>query len=314
MVLTLSLVAFFQEIIVLYAIGFVGFFARKIDVLNKYSIGVLTQLILSLSLPSLILYTMGKPYNMYMTASLFWLIPISAFILTLSCVIAFLLRKYLNLPENQQSVFEGLIIFGNQGFIGFALISSLFPDNGALYIALFNLPYLIMIWTYGIYLFIGNQEYVQWRKVFLNPGILSTLIGLIIFTLPFHLPNMVLNILKSTGNITIPLSMLLIGALIANMNLKTSLHFLKDKTLWIVTCIRLIVIPLLLFPLIFFSLPFPLLATAVLVSGMPAAPTIALYAQKFGSDTNYAAIGSAWTTLLSILTIPVLYILLYFIY
>lgn len=310
----MSLVSFFQEMVVLYAIGLVGFLARKKGVLNGHSTEVLTQLILSLTLPFLILYTMGQPYHMNMSNDLFWLIPISAYILTLSCVIALLIRKSLKLSENRQNVFEGLIVFGNQGFIGFAIISSLFPDKGALYVTLFNLPYLILIWTYGIYLFVGKKGYVQWRMIFLNPGILSTLIGFFIFMLPIHLPSVVSNILKSVGNMTIPLSMLVIGAFVANINLRKSLFLLKDKTMWAVTAVRLVVIPLLIFPFIFFSLPFPLLATAVLVSGMPSAPTIALYAQKFGGDTNYAAMGTLWTTLLSILTIPVLYILLHFIY
>lgn len=313
-VLTLSLVAFFQEMIVLYVIGLIGFFARKKGVFNEYSTGVLTQLVLSLSLPFLILYSMGQPYQMNIVANFFWLIPISIFILFLSCLFALWLRKLMNLPEDRKSVFEGLIIFGNQGFIGFALITSIFPDEGALFVTIFNLPYLILIWTYGIYLFVGKNEYIQWRQVFLNPGILSTLIGFLIFILPYHLPNIILSIFKSVGSTTIPLSMLLMGALIANINLKNSLFLLKNKTLWMVTFIRLMVIPLCLFPILFFSLPFPLMVTAILVSGMPAAPTIALYAQKFGGDTNYAAIGSAWTSLLSVITIPLLYILLYFIY
>lgn len=300
--------------IVLYAIGSIGFLARKKDILNKYSTEVLTQLILSLTLPFLILYSMGKPYDMAIIANLFWLIPMSVFILFLSCILALWMRRFMNLTENQQSVFEGLIVFGNQGFIGFALITNLFPDKGALYVTIFNLPYLILIWTYGIYLFVGKKEVVLWRKIFLNPGILSTLIGLLIFILPFNWPSVILNVLKSVGNTTIPLSMLLMGALIANIKFEKPLFFLKSKTLWIITSVRLIVIPLLLFPLIFLSLPFPLLVTAVLVSGMPAAPTIALYAQKFGGDANYAAMGSAWTTLVSFFTIPALYIVLYFLY
>ncbi|WP_087972696.1 AEC family transporter [Oceanobacillus rekensis] len=309
-----SLAVFLQQIVVLYAIGFVGFLARKKGILNEHSIEVLTQLILSLTLPFLILYSMDQPYTMKIASHLFWLIPISVFILIISCVIAFLMRRILKLPENQQGVFEGLIIFGNQGFIGFALISSLFPDLGALYVTLFNLPYLILIWTYGIYLFVGKKDDVPWKTIFLNPGILSTFIGLLIFVLPIHWPSMVSDMLKSIGNMTIPLSMLVIGTFVANMNLKKSLFLLRNKTLWIVTGLRLLIIPLLLFPLIFYSLPFPLLATAILVSGMPAAPTIALYAQKFGGDTDYAAMGSMWTTLLSILTLPGLYILLYYIY
>ncbi|MFK4998434.1 AEC family transporter [Bacillus sp. N9] len=200
-------------------------FGSEKGVLNGHSTEVLTRLILSLTLPFLILYTMGEPYDINIAGNLFWLIPISAFILTLSCVIALLIRKSLKLPENRQSVFEGLIVFGNQGFIGFAIISSLFPDKGALYVTLFNLPYLILIWTYGIYLFVGKKRVVQWSMIFLNPGILSTFIGLCIFVLPIHLPATVSNILKSVGIMTIPLSMLVIGAFVANINVKNLYSF-----------------------------------------------------------------------------------------
>lgn len=304
---------FFQEMLVLYAIGIIGFLIRKKEILNEHSIEVLTQLILSLTLPFLILHSMDQPSNMKMDGQLFWLIPISALILILSCGLALFIRNILRLPENQHSVFEGLIIFGNQGFMGFALISSLFPDKGALYVTLFNLPYLILIWTYGIYLFVGKKEYVQWKKIFFNPGILSTLIGLWILILPIHWPAVLSAIFQSVGSTTVPLSMLLIGALIANMSL-TNFSLLKNKTLWLITVVKLLLIPLLLFPVILFSLPFSILATAVLVSGMPSASTIALYAQKYGGDMNYAAMGTFLTTLLSVLTIPILYIILYFIY
>ena len=286
---------------------------RKKRILNEHSIDVLTQLILSLTLPCLILYSMDQPYQIGEARQLFWLIPISAFVLILFTGLALFLRKVLDLPRDKQSVFEGLIIFGNQGFIGFALISSIFPDKGALYVTLFNLPYLILIWTYGIYLFVGKEQSIQWKKIFLNPGILSTLIGLVVFILPVHWPVVLSHVFKSVGSTTIPLSMLLIGALIANMN-HEHFSFLKDKTLWLVTGVKLLFIPLLLFPLTIFSLPFPMLATAVLVSGMPSAPTIALYAQKFGGNMNYAAMGTFLTTLLSVGTIPILYILLYLLY
>ena len=308
--MTVSLVIFVQQLVVLYAIGFAGFSARKIGILNEHSNEVLTQLILSLTLPFLILYSMDQPYTMKIANHLFWLIPMSAFILILSCVLAFLLMRLMKLPENQQSVFEGLIVFGNQGFIGYALITSLFPELGALYVTIFNFPYLILIWTYGIYLFVGRKDYIPWRKIFFNPGILSTFLGLLIFVLPIQWPSLVSNLLKSIGNMTIPLSMLVIGIFAADMNLKKTLFLLKGKSLWVVTSFRLLIIPILLFPFIFLPLPFPLLATAILVSGMPSASTIALYAQKFGGDKDYAAMGTLWTTLLSILTLPALYILL----
>ncbi|MCM3741327.1 AEC family transporter [Oceanobacillus luteolus] len=306
----MSFSIFLQEMLVLYIIGLIGFFARKKDILNQHATQVLTQLILNLTLPFLILYAMGQPYVSGVTGKVFWLIPISFLILSSAIILTFLLRKVLQLPDDRRRVLEGLVIFGNQGFIGFALLSSLFPEHGPLFVSIFNLPYLLLIWTYGVYLFVGNKGNIPWRKIFLNPGILATLIGILIFMLPIHWPVMLSALFNIVGNTTIPLSMLLIGALLANMQLKQSLVLLKDKTMWLVTGLRLIILPLLLLPIIFFSLPFPLAATAILVTATPAAPTIALYSQTYGGDTDYAAFGSAWTTLLSAFTIPMLYILL----
>jgi hypothetical protein len=303
--------AFFQEMLVLYSIGLIGFIARKREIMNEHAIHSLTQLILSLTLPFLILYSMGRPYQLEAAGVFFWLIPISVLILILSVLLAIFLRRQLQVPEDRKSAVEGLIIFCNQGFIGFALLTSLFPEYGALYVSLYNLPYLILIWTYGIYLFAGSKGNIPWKQLLFNPGILATWIGMVVFLSPYHWPRMVSSVLEMVGNTTIPLSMLLIGALLAHVNFKQTVSILKDKILWMVTAARLIIIPGLLFPLLLFPLPFPLLATAVLVSATPAAPTMALYAKKYGGDTDYAAFGSAWTTLLSVVTIPSLYILLY---
>lgn len=306
--------SFFQEMIMLYSMMMIGFIARRKNILNKHSAGVLTQLLLTIALPSIILYSLGQPYPLTMTSNLYWLIGLSLFILLLSSIVASIMNKFILLTEGKENVFKGLIIFGNQGFIGLAFISILFPEHGILYATLYNLPYLFFIWTYGIYLFVGSKSSVKWSKVFLNPGIAATLIGVFIFILPFHWPLVISKTLQSIGYTTIPLSMLLIGVLIGEVNLKKAGIYIKNNNLWIISGIRLLVIPLLLFPFIFLSLPFEILAAAVLISGMPAAPTIALYAQKYGGDKEFAAMGTLWTTIFSILTIPFLYLSLYFIY
>jgi hypothetical protein len=310
----LNLFLFIQDMLILYIIGFLGFIARKKGILSRHATQDLTQLLLTFTLPFLILYSMGQPYDLSEVGIYFWLIPISCLILLVAIGLARFIKRKISLPDERKSVFEGLVLFGNQGFIGFAIIWSLFPEQGVLYVSLFNLPYLILIWTYGIYLFAGKDEAIPWRKLLFNPGILATGIGILIFFLPFHWPRMFDHLFEMVGNTTIPLSMLLIGTMIANINIKHSIHLLKDKTVWGMAATRLLLIPLLLFPLLFFSLPFPLLATAILVSATPAAPTIALYAQKYNGDTEYAAIGSACTTVLSVVTIPILYVLLSFFY
>lgn len=312
----MSLAVFFQQMMILYLIGFIGFITRKKDILNQHANGVFTQLILSLTLPFLIIYSMDQPFTSDAVVALFWLIPMSTFIMIIASIIACYIRKGLQIPADQQHVLEGVIIFGNQGFIGFALIASLFPDLGALYVTVFNLPYLIFIWTYGVYLFIRQKSSLPWKSIFLNPGIVATFIGMLILLTPIRLPIVVADTFQTIGIMTIPLSMLVIGTFVADMHLNRSmlLALLKNKMLWIVTFLRLLIIPLLLIPFYFLSLSFPVLLTAVIVSGTPSAPTIALFAQKYGGDKHFAAICSFWTTVLSILTLPILYMLVHLLY
>ncbi|USK53254.1 AEC family transporter [Cytobacillus solani] len=303
---------FLQEMFVLYGIGILGFIVRKKGVLNEHANDVLTHLILSITLPALILFSLDISFSVDIVKDFLWLISMSMYILVLSCFLAKWMKKRARLEKKQKNVYEGLIIFGNQGFIGYAVSFILFEEQGIIYLTIFNLCYLILIWTYGIFLF--SNSTINWKQIFLNPGILSTFVGLILFLLPVNLPVMVSSGLESVGKMTIPLSMMLIGSLVANVNYKDLFLSIKNRYLWKMAIARLLFIPFLLLPFAFISVPFSLLITAILVSGMPAAPTITLFSQKYGADTLFASLGVLITTLLCIVTIPLLYLILNIIY
>lgn len=303
---------FLQEMFVLYGIGILGFIVRKKGVLNEHANDVLTHLILSITLPALILFSLDISFSFDIVKDFLWLISMSMYILVLSCFLAKWMKKRAGLEKKQKNVYEGLIIFGNQGFIGYAVSFILFGEQGIIYLTIFNLCYLILIWTYGIFLF--SNSTINWKQIFLNPGILSTFVGLILFLLPVNLPVMVSSGLESVGKMTIPLSMMLIGSLVANVNYKDLFLSIKNRYLWKMAIARLLFIPFLLLPFAFISVPFSLLITAILVSGMPAAPTITLFSQKYGADTLFASLGVLITTLLCIVTIPLLYLILNIIY
>lgn len=306
-----SAAAFFQEMLVLYSIALLGFFVRKRGILNENAIEVLTQLILTITLPALILFSLDTSFRITIVKDFLWLVSMSFYVLTLSTLLALWMRKRANLPDTQKSVYEGITIFGNQGFIGYAVSYILLGDQGILYSTMFNLCYLILIWTYGIYLFSRNKATIDWRQIFLNPGIISTLIGLVIFFLPISWPAVLSNGLETVGKMTVPLSMMMIGVLMANVEWKELSTMIKNSYLWKSALVKLIIIPLLLLPFAYF-VSFPLLVIAVLVSGMPSAPTISLYSQRFGADTYFASLGVLLTTVLCILTLPLLYTVVLF--
>ncbi|MGX6441891.1 AEC family transporter [Neobacillus sp. K501] len=304
--------AFLQEMLILYGIAILGYIVRKKGILNDNANDVLTQLILTVTLPAMILFSLDISFSFTIVKDFLWLILMSAYILGLSIFIASWMRRRSKLPEKQKCVYEGLTIFGNQGFIGYAVSYVLLGEQGIVYLTIFNLCYLILIWTYGIYLFNKRKVTVSWKSIFLNPGILSTLSGLVIFLLPIRLPEMISTGLESIGKMTIPLSMMMIGILIANVKMKEAFIFMKNIYLWKSAFVKLLLIPILLLPFAGLSVPFPLITIAVLVSGMPSAPTISLYSQKYGADTAFSSFGVLLTTLLCVFSIPFLYMLLNF--
>lgn len=298
---------FTQELTLLYSIALIGYMLRKKEILPEGSEKVLTAIILNVTLPALILFGMDVAFSVENLIQFGWLSLMSAFVLIVSSVISSFTVKKLKPDTQKKNALEGIMIFGNQGFLGIAVCFLLFGKEGVFYGTLFNFVYLLYIWTYAIYLFARSAESVQWRKVFLNSGVIATLAGLLLMVLPGTLPAVLSNTLELTGKPTVPLSMLLIGSLLGAMPLADLKLFLKNKALWLASFYKLILFPLLLLPFLLFSLPFQLFAVAFLVAGMPSAPTISMYAQAYGEDVSFAAAGVALSTFLSCISIPALY-------
>lgn len=306
--------SFLQQMFFLYVISFIGFIAQRKKIFPPQAMQAFTALILNITLPALIIYSLNIELSLTLVQHFLLLLILSFLSMNSAIILALLMRKRATLKENEKSVFEGLTIFGNQGFIGYAVIYILFQETGVIYLTIFNIYYLILIWTYGIYLFTKSKEKIDWKKIFLNPGFLSTIIGVLLLCSPFQLPSALSASLESVGKMTIPLSMIVIGSLIADIRLKELLSFMKNRYIWKSAFVKLLLIPFLLLPLAIFPLSFPLFATAVIASGMPSAPTISLYAHRFNANHSFASVGVAITTILCIITIPFLYFIVLRIY
>lgn len=306
--------SFYQELIVLYLIASVGYIAKRNGMLLKEADRVLTQLILYITLPALILFSLDFPFDPSLLKDFGILTFLSVFSLSLSCLIAYYIGKKSRLSEERNGVYQGLIIFGNQGFLGYAICQVLFSREGIMYAAVFNLFYLALIWTYGIYIIAKNTMSFSWKMLILNPGTLATFIGIIMFFLPIGWPEIIYGVFQSLGAPTTPLSMLLIGSFIADLEIRKVWELSKDRHIWISAFLKLLLIPAFIIPFGIFKIKFTVLAVAVLVAAMPSAPTTSFYAKKYGADAAYASVGVSITTLLLPITLPFLYWLLNYIF
>ncbi|AXF55044.1 AEC family transporter [Salicibibacter kimchii] len=303
-----TFLAVFREMSMLYIIFAAGWVAMKTGILPETSRGVFTRLLLYVTLPCLIVTSLHVPFEMDRSLGVFTLLMLSAYFLISTAFIGKWTARWLKLPQERSGVYENLLLFGNQGYIGVALVLQLFGQNGLFFAMVFNMLYFIMIWTYGIAVMQREKPHTERVSLWVNPGFIATTIGFVFFFLPMSLPQTLFGALESIGEMTIPLSMLLIGCLIAAVRLHDLKRFLCSPLLWSVVSARLFILPFFLFlPFVFTTIPFEWLVIAVLISATPSAPTVSLYADNYGGDTAFASVSVFVSTLVAVVTLPLLF-------
>ena len=194
--------------------------------------------------------------------------------------------------------------------MGLPIITTLFPENGVILNSIKIIFFNVLVWTYGVYLFnrTEGENYNFEYKSLLNNGVIAIIIGFFLLFTGLRPPAFITGSLEMLGNITFPISMLVIGSSLVNANFK---KLFLDKKLILLAVLRLIFYPLVtLLVLSFFNLEPIIYRTSVLLVAMPSAAQVVLFAEKFGGDNSYASEGVFITTLFSIITIPLFLYLL----
>jgi len=209
-------------------------------------------------------------------------------------------------PAEKRAVLEFATMFSNQGNAGLPIIQLVFGSQGVFYTSFLLIPVRVLMWTLGVSLFVKQEGKARWRTLLVNPSLLVVFAGLFILLTPFKLPQVFSTAITNIGNMTGPLSMMLIGASLADMNLREAL----DKDAFLLSAVRLLGLPVLAM-LILRALPVePMIwqVQAVLIA-MPAASNTAILAEMYGRDHSFAAKCVFITTILSLITVPCLTLL-----
>jgi predicted permease len=187
--------------------------------------------------------------------------------------------------------------------MGLPLMKALYGDDGVFYGSFYIVAFNIVLWTYG-YMMIGGRGSRKQvlKKVFANPSIVAVYIGMIIFIFSIRIPEMITGAVDAVGNMTMPLSMLIIGAVISTAKLRT---VFSDWRVYFAGAVRLLVMPLIAICLTFIpGIPHMPVAVLVTALAMPAAANTTVFSELFNKDAIFASKCVSVSTLLSILTIP----------
>ncbi|MGN0479613.1 MAG: AEC family transporter, partial [Hominenteromicrobium sp.] len=207
--------------------------------------------------------------------------------------------------KSRQKVLRFSLIFCNVGFMGIPLVQGIVGTEGVLYGSFFIAVFNVFCWTYG-YVMMGGGK-VRLKTLLLNPGIIGLAIGLPIYFLDLHLPELIASPIEMLSNLNTPLAMIVVGGYIARVKLK---EFFSDIAVYKMAALRLLAAPALYLALALLIRPNDtLLLSSVIQAATPVAANCVLFAVQYGGDAELASKSVAVTTALSIITIPLFTVL-----
>ena len=291
----------------LFLLILAGVLAKKTGIVSETGRKTLSDLLIYIVLPCNILesFLSGGQMPEGVVRNCLLAVGISAGIQLLAVYGSKLLfRKY---PRGEKSVLSYGMICSNSGFIGLPIAHLMFGDLGVIYTSVFQIPLRFTMWTAGLSLFTSVSRKDAFRKLARHPCIIAVFVGLALMAVPIQLPGVLSDALDSLSGCTVPLSMLVIGTILADAPIRS---MFSRPVLWY-SCLRLVLFPLLIWALLRpLGLDPTLVNVCVLMTGMPAGSTGSILADKYGGAALFASELAFASTLCSIVTIPLLTLLL----
>ena len=291
----------------LFLLILAGILAKKTGIVSETGRKTLSDLLIYIVLPCNILesFLSGGQMPEGFVRNCLLAVGISAGIQLLAVYGSKLLfRKY---PRGEKSVLSYGMICSNSGFIGLPIARLMFGDLGVIYTSVFQIPLRFTMWTAGLSLFTSVSRKDAFRKLARHPCIIAVFVGLALMAAPIQLPGVLSDALESLSGCTVPLSMLVIGTILADAPIRS---MFSRPVLWY-SCLRLVLFPLLIWALLRpLGLDPTLVNVCVLMTGMPAGSTGSILADKYGGAALFASELAFASTLCSIVTIPLLTLLL----
>lgn len=292
------------EIFIIIIIGYI--FARK-GIITKEVRKKLTDIVIDLILPCAII----KSFMMKLTPEIIRdtvVIFIVSFIIQLSYSV-FNRIFYNRFDDSKAIILKYATIVSNAGFMGLPIVESIYGQTGLLYASIALIPQRIFMWSAGLSLFTQTDSKSMIKKVALYPCIIAVYIGIalmIIESIGIILPTFMLNTINAIGGCTTALSMLIIGAILNDVKWSE----LVEKSSLYYSSIRLLIIPITIFIcLSLCHMNSLVIGVSVLLAAMPAGSTAAMLAQKYNQDVIYASKIIVVSTILSLVTLPMISIL-----
>lgn len=302
----LKMTLVFDSVFSLFFMILVGVYGSKRKIITEELNKGLTDILIHIALPFMIVTSFIFTFDETIKTNIINTFYYSFIAYILMAILSFIIL--IPVKKHKKTILHFANIFTNTGYVGFPILNSIYGSEGIIYGSIFNMFFVIFVWTYGLNLFKGDFKkenlLFEAKKIFLNPSIIAVILGLIILITGIKVPNALFTGMKNIGNMTGPLSMIIIGVILSKVKFK---NHLSDWNLYYGIATKLAFIPLLLYLLfIIFVGPSKALTTVIVMSAMPASAMTSIFADGYNKEKDFAAVLVSVTTLLSLITVPIL--------
>lgn len=299
--------AILQQMVIFTLLIGVGVIARRTGVITPKNIPQFTSLVFNYAMPAIILSGVTTDQTHIEDKELAMVLIAATATLGLLIICGLLLSKLLGFGKNNHGVIMVMTTFTNISMMGVPMIYSLFGPAAMIYITIFLLPYNLLFFSFGYYVMNDqNSNNFNWSSLgkAINPGIVACLLSLIIYIANINIPYVIAQPIRMLGAITGPLSMMLIGSFLLDMNWKS---VFTDVRIWFYTLFKMIVIPVTIVLIMKQFISNPLLLGVLLAAvSTPVGAGIPLLAQAINKSAYPLALkGATFTTLAAVITMPI---------
>lgn len=278
-----------------------GFILGRLKKITEPGIKQMTTVLLWIVTPCVIINAfISYTYTPERMFSILWVALCALIMHTAGITLSMLFFK--NQQKSTRSVLRFGTIFSNCGFMSIPLAGAIFGESGIFYVSVFVVIFNLFTWTVGVAVY-GQR--LNFKKAFLNPGVIGFALALPIFFLKIKIPAVIAGPIGYFADLNSPLAMIVTGAILSSADLKLSS---KDLKFFGVCALRLVAVPIITAAvMLLLKMPKELLCIAILPSCAPTASNTSLFAVMFSSDSASAGKLVAISNLLCIITIPLIF-------
>lgn len=278
-----------------------GVILKKIGIIGEEGQKNLTDLVIYLILPCNIIRSFMVEFSTSILVTFAGVFMISILIQTGCTILGHILYNRIELPKKKCLQYG--TICSNAGFLGNPVAEGVFGTMGLTLASIYLIPQRIVMWSAGISVFTESPDKKTLvKKVLTHPCIIACIAGILLMVTQLKLPGFLTASIQALSNCNTALSMMVIGMILADINVKQML----DRRVCYYTVIRLVIIPLVVYiPCRILNLDPLVTGVCVLLAAMPAGATTSILASKYNGDAAFATNLVIFSTLVSLITTPV---------